>query len=159
MNFGRNKKGDLVYFDIGYIEGEQFTTPEQTIWFESVIKEDTEFEFNTELLKKLVNRTKFGDYISDVKFESLGTFSTFSKIPDFVFSYKIDFKSLYEKFKDVEHYGVPTYISNTNKKLNQLIKIINDPNNKGTAYRTSYIIYYNVNDVNPLKLTDLHLLN
>jgi len=38
MNFGRNKKGDLVYFDIGYIEGEEFTTPEQTIWFESVIK-------------------------------------------------------------------------------------------------------------------------
>lgn len=156
MNFGRNKKGDLVYFDIGYIEGEEFTTPEQSIWFESVIKENTEYKFDTELLKKLISKTKFGDYISDVKFERVGVFST---IPEFVFSYKIDFKSLYEKFKDEEHYGAPIRISKTNNKLNDLIQLIDNPNNNGVGYRTTYIIYYNDNDENPLKLGDLHLLN
>ena len=39
------------------------------------------------------------------------------------------------------------------------IAFIDNPNNNGVGYRTTYIIYYNDNDENPLKLGDLHLLN
>jgi len=155
MNFGRNKKGDLVYFDIGYIEGEEFTTPEQSIWFESVIKENTEYKFDTELLKKLISKTKFDEYISEVKFEGLGMFSNG---PDFRFSYKIDFNSLFKKFKDIEGFGIPIRIVKTNNRLNDLIQIVDNPNSKGIGYRTSYIISYSDDDKTPITLTNLHFL-
>lgn len=141
MNFGKDKKGNLVYFDIGYDENAKHNEPDEYVLFEKINEsKNNEFnpnKFDIDKINKYLSRIKFNEFVSDVEFEGVGEEQGH---PVFEISFYVDYYSMYST-NDIHKMDIAEVFYDTLDKVNTIIQMVENPHDKGIWYQIIYDVY------------------